>query len=111
MHDAASAPLCTLVLHASRAIEEGGAGTDQSETCVLLRCGGSVRAILANEVVKSELGGVEDAVKVDFDRLEVWLFWGLIQAYGAPRNSQPRTESRSMRETVTYHQTRKLHRQ
>lgn len=87
VHDAASAPLCALVLHASRAIKEGGAGTDQSETCVFLRRGGTVRAILTDEVVESKLGSVENAVEVDFDRFEVWFFWWLIRAYRAPRNS------------------------
>lgn len=64
VHDPPRGPLGCRVLRAPGAVEEGGARPDEDEACVLL-CRRGLLAVLLDEVVEGELGGVQGARDVD----------------------------------------------
>lgn len=73
VHDPAHGPLARAVLWDAQAVEERGARADQDQAGVLL-CFGRGVAVLFDEVVGREFGGVERAGDVDVHDLEIGLF-------------------------------------
>jgi hypothetical protein len=71
MHDTTSTPFGALVLDATRTVKECSAGADEGETGVGLESSGSIGAVLIDERMKGELRGVQSAMKVHLDGLEV----------------------------------------
>lgn len=71
VHDATSSPLSTLVLNAARAIKESSSRADERKTGVSLRGSGSIGAVLFYERVERKFGGVQCAMEIHLDCLEI----------------------------------------
>jgi hypothetical protein len=84
VHYSSDSPFGALVLHSAWAIEESRAGADEGEASVLLRWRGTFGAVLLDESVEGEFGGVEGAVEVYVDCFEVW---GLGRVFGTCVNA------------------------
>jgi hypothetical protein len=81
MHDPTSAPFRTLILDASRTIKKRSARADESESGVSLRRSGSIRAVLLDERVKGEFRGVQCAIQIHLDGLEIGRLRGILRTW------------------------------
>lgn len=71
MHHPPHSPLARLILRRSRTIQVPRPTTDQHQTRILLLLR-FLLTVLADKVMRRQLGRIQDAVDIDVDNSEVW---------------------------------------
>lgn len=72
VHYPSDPPFGALVLDSAWTVEESGSGADESDGSVFLRFRGPFGAVLFDESVEGEFGGVERTVEVYVNCFELW---------------------------------------